>query len=36
MIIGSNFDLSSRVYLDSRQLCNSYADLLENKKNILY
>ena len=36
MIIGSNCDLSSRVYLDSRQLCNSYADLLENKKNILY
>lgn len=36
MIIGSNFNLSSRVYLDSRQLCDSYADLLENKKNILY
>ena len=36
MIIGSNFDLSSRLYLDSRQLCDSYADLVENKNNILY
>ena len=36
MIIGSNFDLSSRLYLDSRQLCDSYADLIENKNNILY
>ena len=30
------FDLSSRLYLDSRQLCDSYADLIENKNNILY
>ncbi len=36
MIIGSNFDLSSRLYLDSRQICDSYADLIENKNNILY
>ena len=36
MIIGSNFDLSSRIYLDSRQLCDSYADLVENKNNIVY
>ena len=36
MIIGSNFDLSSRLYLDSRQLCDSYANLIENKNNILY
>ena len=36
MIIGSNFDLSSRLYLDSRQFCDSYADLIENKNNILY
>lgn len=36
MIIGSNFDLSSRIYLDSRQLCDSYEDLLNNEENILY
>ena len=36
MIIGTNFKLSSRKFLDDRQYCKSYNELVENKNNILY
>ena len=36
MIIGTNFKLSSKKYLDNRQQCTSLNDLIINKDSILY
>ena len=36
MIIGTNFKLSSKKYLDNRQQCASLNDLITNKDSILY
>lgn len=36
MIIGSNFNYSSRKYLDDRQECESLETLINNPKGLLY